>query len=95
MLLQQGSQQLPANPKLWNSLREQARAKFPHSGSSGALPFPAAKWLSEEYARQGGQYVSSKRDIDPKLRDYDQEAEDAKKRKEQELKRKKKKANLL
>ena len=88
-------QAIPGNPKLWDSLRSQARAKFPHSGLNGPLPFPAAKWLRDEYNRQGGQYVDSKEQIDPKLRDYKQEAEDSKKRKISELKRKKKKANLL
>jgi hypothetical protein len=86
---------IPANPKLWNSLRAQARAKFPHSGLEGTLPYPAAKWLKAEYDRQGGQYVTSKQDINPRLRDNEQDAEDAKKRKIAEEKRKKKKANLL
>ena len=79
----------PANPKLWNLLRNQARAKYP-SRVTKNLSFPASKWLRDEYARQGGQFVASKRDVDPKLRDEKQDAEDAKKRKEAEKKKKEK-----
>jgi hypothetical protein len=78
----------PANPKLWNLLRSQAKAKYPSHGKN--LSFPASKWLRDEYARQGGKFVASKRDVDPKLRDDRQDAEDAKKRKEAEKKRKEK-----
>ena len=70
---------VPANPKLWNLLMGQAKAKYPSRGKN--LAFPASKWLREEYARQGGKFVASKREVDPKLRDVKKDAEYAKKRK--------------
>jgi hypothetical protein len=84
---------VPANPKLWNLLLRQAKAKYPSRSKN--LAFPASKWLREEYARQGGSFVGSKKDVDPKLRDVKQEQEDSKKRKLAEKKKKQKQMGFL
>jgi hypothetical protein len=84
---------VPANPKLWNLLLGQAKAKYPSRSKN--LAFPASKWLREEYARQGGKFVASKREVDPKLRDVKKDAEDAKKRKIAEKKKKQKQLGFL
>ena len=83
---------IPANPLLYNSISRAQRAQ--HHAFRGTN-FAAAKGTETEYARQGGQYVSSMSEVDPKFRDVKQEAIDAEKRKASELKRKKKKKNLL
>jgi hypothetical protein len=86
--------QVPANPKLWNSLSRQAKAKYPSQRTKG-LTFAAAKWLREEYQREGGSYVSSKTEVDPKARDYQQEKLDKIKRQKAEVKRKKKQQGFI
>lgn len=69
--------QLPANPKMWNMLTAQARSKFT------TYPSPAAAhWVHSRYEQMGGKFVQSRKEIDPKFRDYDQEERD-KKEKEQ------------
>jgi hypothetical protein len=63
----------PANPKLYNMITAQARSKFT------TYPSPAAAhWVHSRYNQLGGQYVKSKRDIDPRFRDYAQEERDKK-----------------
>jgi hypothetical protein len=43
----------------------QARAKF------RTYPSPAAAhWVHAKYVQMGGQFVKSKKDIDPRMRDY-------------------------
>lgn len=84
----------PSNPKLYNMLLQQAKAKFPSHKPNG-LSFPAAKWFSQEYAKQGGGYVDSIKQVDPKLRDLKQEEIDREKRKEAAKKRLAKKNNFL
>lgn len=65
--------QLPANPKMYNMVVAQARTKFT------TYPSPAAAhWVRNRYTQMGGQYVKSKKDIDPKMRDYAQEERDKK-----------------
>ena len=72
--------QEPANPKLWNMLTAQARAKF------RTYPSPAAAhWVHSRYVQLGGRFVSSKKEVDPRFRDYVHEAQD-KKEKEQKAK---------
>lgn len=71
--------QIPANPKLWNMVTAQAGAKF--SKNSPAR----GHWIHAKYNQMGGQYVKSKKDIDPRFRDYAQEKRD----KEEEQKKKK------
>jgi len=63
--------QYPANPKLWNMLTTQARSKF------RAYPSPAAAhWVHSRYQQLGGKFVDSKKQVDPKMRDYAQERKD-------------------
>jgi hypothetical protein len=84
---------VPENPKLWNLLLDQARAKHPSHGVG--LSYPAAKFVREEYERQGGSYVGSKLEVPEKNRDLEKEAEDKKKNKEAEVKRKNKQRGFL
>ena len=65
--------QTPANPRLWNMITMQARSKF------AKYPSPAAAhWVHARYSQLGGQFVKSKRDVDPRFRDYAQEEMDKK-----------------
>jgi hypothetical protein len=64
--------QEPANPKLWNMITAQAGAKF--SKNSPAR----GHWIHAKYNQMGGQYVKSKKEIDPRFRDYVQEERDKK-----------------
>jgi len=65
--------QEPANPKLYNMVVAQARSKFT------TYPSPAAAhWVHARYAQMGGQYVKSKKEVDPRFRDYVQEEKDKK-----------------
>jgi len=61
-----------ANPKLWNMITAQANTKF--SKNSPAR----GHWIHAKYNQMGGQYVKSKKDVDPRFRDYTQEALDKK-----------------
>jgi hypothetical protein len=65
--------QEPANPKLWNMITAQAGAKF--SKNSPAR----GHWIHAKYNQMGGQYVKSKKDVDPRFRDYAQEKKDKEK----------------
>jgi hypothetical protein len=66
-------QQYPTNPRLWNLITTQAKTKF------SKYPSPAAAhWVHTKYVQLGGQFVESKKDIDPRMRDRTQEAMDKK-----------------
>lgn len=68
-----GPTQYPANPKMYNSIVVQAKSKF------AKYPSPAAgHWVHTKYAQMGGKYVSSKKEVDPRFRDYKQEEMDKK-----------------
>lgn len=84
----------PNNPKLYNMLLSQAKAKYPSHKLNG-LSFPAAKWFGNEYARQGGGFVDSIKEVDPDLRDFKQEDIDKEKRKEALEKKKKKQSGFV
>ena len=84
----------PSDPEMYNTLSRTARAKYPSYRTKG-LSYQAAKWLSAEYARSGGGYVDSIKQVDPRKRDYKQEALDKEKRKKQDHKREMKKRNLV
>ena len=71
--------QEPANPKLWNMITAQAGAKF--SKNSPAR----GHWIHARYLQLGGKFVPTKKDVDPRFRDYTQEAKD---KKEKEAKKK-------
>jgi len=57
-----------ANPKLWNMITAQAGTKF--SKNSPAR----GHWIHARYNQMGGQYVKSKKEVDPRFRDYAHEA---------------------
>jgi hypothetical protein len=84
----------PNNPKLYNMLLAQAKAKFPSHKPNG-LSFPAAKWFGNEYARQGGGFVDSIKQVDPKLRDFKQEEVEKEKRKKALEEKKKKQSGFV
>ena len=84
----------PNNPKLYNMLLQQAKAKFPSHKPNG-LSFPAAKWFGQEYAREGGGFVDSIKQVDPKLRDFKQEEIDKEKRQAALEKKKKKQSGFV
>lgn len=66
------AKQEPTNPKLWNMITAQAGAKF--SKNSPAR----GHWIHAKYNQMGGQYVKSKKEVDPRFRDYAQEEADKK-----------------
>jgi hypothetical protein len=71
--------QEPANPKLWNMVTAQAGAKF--SKNSPAR----GHWIHARYLQLGGKFVPTKKDVDPRFRDY---ANEEKEKKEKEAKKK-------
>jgi hypothetical protein len=75
-------------------LLAQAKAKYPSRKLNG-LSFPAAKWFGNEYARQGGGFVDSIKEVDPDLRDLKQENIEKEKRKEALEKKKKKQSGFV
>lgn len=75
--VKEGPKQVPANPKLYNMITTQAKTKF------AKYPSPAAAhWVHAKYLQLGGKFVDSKKDVDPRFRDYAHEAQE-KKEKEQ------------
>jgi hypothetical protein len=71
--VKEGPKQYPANPKLWNMQVAQAKARF------RVYPSPAAAhWVHSHYAQLGGRFVNKESEIDPRFRDYTQEAMDKK-----------------
>jgi hypothetical protein len=62
--------QVPANPKLWNMVTAQAGAKFTKNSPA------RGHWIHAKYNQMGGQYVGSKKEVDPRFRDYAQEKRD-------------------
>ena len=85
----------PANPQLWNNLRDQARAKYPRPNSHGGLTFPQNKWLKEEYAREGGQWVDNPDDVDPRFRDKEDEQKHKDRRKELDKKKRRNRGEIV
>lgn len=67
--VQESPTQTPANPKLYNMITTQAGAKF--SKNSPAK----AHWIHAKYLQMGGTFVKSKKDVDPRMRDYVHEAQ--------------------
>jgi len=70
---------VPSNPRLFNTITAQANAKF--SKNSPAR----GHWIHAKYQQMGGKFVASKREVDPRLRDYAHEA--IEKKEEEEKKR--------
>lgn len=78
--VKEGPTQYPANPKMYNSIVVQAKSKF------SKYPSPAAgHWVHTKYNQMGGKYVPSKKDVDPRFRDY--VAEEQKKKEEDQKKK--------
>lgn len=75
--VKEGPSGTPANPKLWNTITAQAGSRF--SKNSPAK----AHWIHAKYQQMGGKFVASKKEVDPRLRDYVKEEVD-KKKEEQE-----------
>jgi hypothetical protein len=71
--------QEPANPKLWNMITAQAGTKFNKNSPA------RGHWIHAKYNQMGGQYVKSKKDVDPRFRDY---VEEEKEKKEENQKKK-------
>ena len=71
--VKEGPKQIPANPKLFNLITVQAGTRF--SKQSPAK----AHWIHAKYLQMGGKFVDSKKDIDPRMRDYVHEAMEKKK----------------
>jgi hypothetical protein len=68
-----GPTQYPANPKMYNTIVVQAKSKF------AKYPSPAAgHWVHSKYLQMGGKFVPSKKDVDPRFRDYVKEEQDKK-----------------
>lgn len=86
---------LPANPQLWNRLVSQSKARYPHNNPKGGMTRVEVNWVKDEYDREGGQYVDSKDDIDPRFRDYKKEAEDKKRRKENDKKKRRARGEIV
>jgi hypothetical protein len=82
-----------ANQKLYNSIKRQAASKFPpKAGKSN----PAANnWVSKQYEQEGGTWVTSIKEVDPKFRDVPAELAKKKKAKIAENIRKKKQSGLV
>lgn len=73
--VQESPTQYPANPKLWNMITMQARTRF------AKYPSPAAaSWVHGRYVQMGGKFVGSKKEIDPRFRDYVEEEKDRKRK---------------
>ena len=84
----------PDNPKLWNTLGRQAMAKYPSQRTAG-LSGVAGRWRQAQYVEQGGGFVQSIKQVDPKKRDVKQEAVDKSKRQKKAAKNKIKKAGFV
>lgn len=77
--VQEGPKQLPANPRMWNMITAQAKSRF------AKYPSPAAAhWVHSRYVQMGGKFVSSEKEIDPKMRDVAEEKRQAKEEQDKE-----------
>ena len=77
--VQEGPKQLPANPRMWNMITAQAKSRFPK------YPSPAAAhWVHAKYVQMGGKFVTSEKEIDPKMRDVAEEKRQAKEEEQKE-----------
>lgn len=77
--VQEGPKQLPANPRMWNMITAQAKSRF------AKYPSPAAAhWVHSRYVQMGGKFVSSEKEIDPKMRDVAEEKRQEKEEKDKE-----------
>lgn len=69
--VKEGPKLIPANPRLWNLTTTQAKTRF------SKYPSPAAAhWVHAHYSQMGGKFVTSAKDVDPRNRDYVEEAKE-------------------
>lgn len=83
------------NQLMWNSLMRQALAKYPPRSPNATTSFAANRWASQQYTTQGGSWVGSMDQVDPKLRDVKTEKIKKEKAKVSRIKRIKKEEGLL
>ena len=83
------------NQLMWNSLMRQALAKYPPRSPNATTSFAANRWASQQYVSQGGSWVATMDQTDPKLRDPKTEAIKKEKAKVSKIKREKKEEGLL
>jgi hypothetical protein len=75
--VKEGPKQIPANPRLYNSIVIQAKSRFPK------YPSPAAAhWVHAKYLQMGGRFVTSEKQVDPRMRDTVHDKEEAEKKKQ-------------
>lgn len=73
--VQQKQKQVPANPRLYNMIRTQAESRFQKESPA------KAHWMHSRYLQMGGRFVDSERKVDPRMRDYVEEAKQKQKKK--------------
>jgi hypothetical protein len=88
------SKGVPNNPKLYDALESQAKARYPKHRGKGNSP-QANKMLSQQWAAVGGTFVPSLKDVDPKNRDFKKEEENRNKARASRKKREMKKKNFV
>lgn len=84
-----------ANQKLWNQLMRQAMAKYPKRSPQATASPAANRWAAAEYQRRGGQYVSSKGEVQPNMRDPKADALKKKKSKESRVKKARMRGDII
>jgi len=69
--------EVPANPRLYNSIVVQAKSRF------AKWPSPAAgHWVHAKYLQMGGRFVKSEKEVDPRMRDTVHDKQEAEKKKQ-------------
>lgn len=71
------AQSIPANQKLYNMLIAQAKTRFRVYPS-----LAASHWVHDQYLKEGGQYVSSEKKVDPRFKDKAKDKADKAKEKQ-------------
>lgn len=77
--VKEGPTEYPANPKMYNMIKAQAAARFTKQSPA------RGHWIHAKYNQMGGKMVRSKKDVDPRFRDY---VEEEKEKKEKAMKKK-------
>jgi hypothetical protein len=77
--VKEGPTEYPANPKMYNMIKAQAAARFQKQSPA------RGHWIHAKYNQMGGKMVRSKKDSDPRFRDY---VEEEKEKKEKAMKKK-------
>ena len=77
--VKEGPTEYPANPKMYNMIKAQAASRFNKQSPA------RGHWIHAKYNQMGGKMVRSKKDVDPRFRDY---VEEEKEKKEKAMKKK-------